>query len=63
VQTIEHEIERLSQKELEQLQSWFLEFNSDSWDRQIEVDATAGKLDALAAEALEEYDAGKAREI
>ena len=33
----------------------------DAWDRQIEADAKAGKLDRLAEEALEEFRAGKTR--
>jgi len=33
------------------------EFDSDIWDAQIESDAAAGKLDALAEEALAEYAA------
>jgi hypothetical protein len=34
-----------------------------AWDAQIEADANAGKLDALAAEALAEYHNGTAREL
>jgi hypothetical protein len=37
--------------------------DGDAWDRQIEEDAAAGKLDALAAEALAEYEAGQASEL
>jgi hypothetical protein len=33
----------------------------DAWDRQIEEDVKAGKLDRLAEEALEEFRAGKTR--
>ncbi len=63
VEAIKQEIETLSPKELAKLRLWFAEFDSDAWDAQIEADAAAGKLDALAAEALAEYKAGKAREI
>ena len=34
-----------------------------AWDAQIEADASAGKLDGLAAEALAEYRSGKVREF
>lgn len=37
--------------------------HGDNLDRQIEEDAAAGKLDALAAEALAEYEAGQAGEL
>jgi hypothetical protein len=35
----------------------------DGWDRQIESDAKAGKLDHLVDEALADYKTGKARKI
>ena len=63
VETIEQEIKKLSPQELAEFRRWFAEFDSDAWDAQIERDAAAGKLDALAEEALAEYAAGKAREI
>ncbi len=63
VESIEREIETLSSTELAQLRRWFAGFDGQAWDAQIEADAAAGKLDALAAEALAEYEAGKAREI
>ena len=31
------------------------DFDSAAWDRQLEADASAGKLDALLAEAEEDY--------
>jgi hypothetical protein len=38
-------------------------FDADAWDRQIEDDICAGRLDDLAMEALEEHRAGGSREI
>ncbi len=63
VEAIEKEIVKLSPKELAELRLWFAAFDADAWDSQIETDAAAGKLDALAAEALTEYESGKAREL
>jgi len=63
VKAIEHETGKLSPKELSELRLWFAAFDADAWDAQIEADAAAGKLDALAAEALDEYKAEIAREI
>jgi hypothetical protein len=62
VETIEKAIAQLPPEELEKFRRWFLEFDAAAWDAQIEVDAAAGKFDALAEEALAEYRAGKARE-
>jgi hypothetical protein len=63
VEVVEKEIEKLSLKELDEFRLWFMKYDSDAWDMQIEADAAAGKLDALAKEAIAEYESGKAREI
>jgi hypothetical protein len=55
VQAIEQAIQQLPEAELCELRRWFTEFTEELWDKQIENDAKAGKLDALAAEALAEY--------
>jgi len=63
VEVVENEIEKLSPKELSEFRLWFAEYDSDTWDLQIEADASSGKLDAFAEEAIAEYKSGKAREI
>jgi succinate dehydrogenase flavin-adding protein (antitoxin of CptAB toxin-antitoxin module) len=63
LEIIERKIQQLSEKELSEFRQWFAEFDADIWDAQIESDAAVGKLDQLAQEALEEYEAGKAKEI
>lgn len=63
LETAEKIVAELSSVELSQFRQWFAEFDNDIWDTQIESDAAAGKLDALAAEALAEYQAGTATEI
>jgi hypothetical protein len=56
-------VQQLPPAELAKFRRWFAEFDADAWDAQIEADAAAGKLDALAEEALAEYRKGEAREI
>jgi hypothetical protein len=63
VQAIEEEIKNLSPSELAELRDWFLEHDWSEWDREIEQDSAAGKLDALANEALADLAAGKTRPI
>jgi hypothetical protein len=63
VESIEEAIADLPPADLVKFRSWFAEFDSAAWDSQIEADATSSKLDALAAEALAEYQSGKAREL
>jgi hypothetical protein len=63
IQSIERAIEQLPPHELAEFRKWFAQFDESGWDAQIEEDANAGKLDALAAEALADYQNGKAREL
>jgi hypothetical protein len=63
LEDIEKRIRELPPEELAKFRSWFIEFDHALWDRQIEADSKAGKLDKLAAEALADYKAGKAREV
>ena len=63
VEAIEKAVQNLPPPELAKFRSWFTRFDAAAWDAQIEADAASGKLDALAAEALAEYQAGKAREL
>ena len=44
-------IQGLPPVDLAKFRRWFAEFDAKAWDAQIEADAAAGKLDALAAEA------------
>lgn len=63
VESIENRVEKLSLKELSEFRLWFAKYDANAWDAQIEADAVSGKLDALAQEALAEYESGKAQEI
>jgi hypothetical protein len=63
IHAIEQAVQKLPMAELAEFRRWFVQFDEAAWDAQIEADAGAGKLDALAAEALAEYQAGKARSL
>ena len=63
VKAIEQAVESLPPAELAEFRRWFAAFDANAWDEQIEQDAAAGKLDALAAEALADYRAGSVREL
>ena len=63
VEKIEQDIRKLNRDELLAFRRWFREYDSDEWDRQIEGDVRAGKLDKLAEEALTAHRAGKSKEL
>jgi len=63
IEKIEQEIQALSPEELAEFRAWFMEFDWAIWDRQIERDTQAGRLDDLAARALRDHAAGKTTPI
>ena len=63
VEKIEQDIRSLNRDELLAFRRWFRQYDSNEWDRQIEEDVRAGKLDRLAEEALAAHRAGKSKEL
>lgn len=51
VAEIEAAISKLPRCEFAELMSWLQQFEADAWDRQIEDDLAAGRLDRLISEA------------
>ena len=63
VKDLEQQVKALSPEELAQFREWFLEFDWAVCDRQLERDVRAGKLDAMAEKALQDYAAGKTKPL
>lgn len=63
VEEIEKVVAKLSPKELAEFRAWFAEYDAELWDRQLEKDASEGKLDRFAAEALEDHRRGETRDL
>lgn len=63
VDEIERAVTDLSPEDLSQFRAWFLEYDAQVWDRQIEEDVAAGRLDDFAEEALADYRAGRTRPL
>ena len=59
VQEIETAIAELKPEEIRAVGKWLDELCEELWDRQIEADARAGKLDSLIKEAKADDRAGK----
>ncbi len=59
VEVLEEQIKTLSPEEFAELRKWLLDLDWESWDRQIESDSAAGKLDRLFEEAREAHRQGK----
>ncbi|BCM21169.1 MAG: hypothetical protein EKK31_25560 [Hyphomicrobiales bacterium] len=63
LEQIEKSVAELSPEELKAFAAWFEALQADLWDKQIEADAKAGRLDKLVAEARAEIAAGKLRDL
>jgi hypothetical protein len=59
VEEIQDAVRRLSSEELAAFRAWFAQLDAAAWDRQIEEDIAAGRLDALADEALNDLREGR----
>ena len=63
VEQITGAVKRLPKREFAQFRKWFAEYDAAAWDRQIEQDTAAGRLDTLAREALLDHEAARTREL
>ena len=60
---IESAVSGLPPEELSRFRTWFEKFDADSWDRQWEEDAKAGRLDHLADKAIQDFRQGRCTEL
>jgi hypothetical protein len=63
LQDIEAAIRNLSPEELVRFRQWFAEYDAQVWDREFEDDVAAGRLDALADEAINDLREGRCTEL
>jgi hypothetical protein len=63
IEKLKKQIRQLSPEELAEFRRWFAELDAHNWDRQIGSDVKAGKLDALAENALRSHAAGQSNEL
>ena len=59
VEELEAAVRRLSPEDRAAFRAWYAKFDADEWDRQLEADVEAGRLDWLIAEALDDRQAGR----
>lgn len=59
VEELETAVKRLSPEDRAVFRAWYIEFEAQEWDRQMEVDAEAGRLDWLVAEARQDRQLGQ----
>jgi hypothetical protein len=63
VKQITAAVKQLPQKDLARFRKCLAEYDAAEWDRRIEQDAAARRLDVPAREALKEHRAGRTLEL
>ncbi len=63
VDEIEQAIRGLKPQDLAALRDWFAAFDAEVWDRQLEQDVAAGRLDRFAEEALRDLSEGRCTDL
>jgi hypothetical protein len=59
VEEITTAVQRLPKRDLARFRKWFATYDAAVWDRQLEVDIAAGRLDKFVREALREHKTGR----
>lgn len=63
VDELKSEIERLPPEQFAELARWLSEKDWERWDKEIEADSVAGKVDFLVREVLEEQSKGTIKDL
>ena len=63
VQEIETAIQKLKPQEIREVADWLQELREELWDKQIDADAKAERLDKLMEEAKQDYLAGRCKPL
>jgi hypothetical protein len=60
---LEIAVTNLPAEQLSAFAQWFEEFMADAWDRKIEADINAGKLDQAGRQADADFEAGRCKPL
>jgi hypothetical protein len=63
LQELETAVTQLAPEDLTAFARWFEEYLADAWDRQIEADIKAGRLDEAGRRADADFEAGRCKPL
>jgi hypothetical protein len=63
IEELEAAVINLPADKLFQFSQWFEEFMAEQWDKKIEADILAGRLDKIARQVDEDFDAGRVQPL
>ena len=63
IEEIEVAVSRLAPSDYEKFRQWLAEYDNRLWDKEMEEDARAGRLDALLNEGLDDLKSGRCTDL
>jgi hypothetical protein len=63
VEELEGKIKTLSPREFQELRAWLADYDAEVWDRQFHADVLAGRVDAIADQALKDFSEGRSTDL
>jgi hypothetical protein len=63
VDELQSAVAQLPSEDLDRFSQWFEEFLAEQWDRRIESDISAGRLDAAGRRADAEFETGRCTQL
>jgi predicted transcriptional regulator len=63
INEIEQAVSKLSRDEVAAFRKWFIQFDWEAWDREIEEDVAGGRLDAVIQEVDDDIRAGRVSDL
>lgn len=63
IESIEDQVKGLTPEELKAFRDWFIAYDAEVWDTQIEADSKNGKLRSLAERALRDHESGRSSRL
>lgn len=63
IKELEAAVARLPAPDLARFTDWFEDYVANTWDKKIEADARAGRLDKAAARADADFEAGRCKPL
>jgi hypothetical protein len=63
IEEIKSAIFHLSRKDLESFRDWFYKYEAEAWDKELEEDIQAGKLNAFAERATKDFEEGRSTDL
>ena len=63
VEEIEKAVSRLEAKEYAKFRRWLSDCDNRKWDKRLDEDSRAGRLDRLAKEALKDLEQGRCTDL